>query len=141
MDVSEYKGPIIVTVIYCLVYYGFLLNIMRTRISCHKKYQREGKKFDRYFGQDRNMLAADRIQLNMLEQMPIFLVLLWLQAVFVSTEGATMLGGIYTGSRAAYPFLIGGRMGKDIPMRILISTMIGYGVIFWFMFNLVMKVV
>ena len=61
-----YKYPIIITVAYCLVYYGFLLNIARTRISLHKKYNKEGKKFDRYFGQDRNMLAADRIQLNML---------------------------------------------------------------------------
>ena len=136
MDAIEYKGPIIVTLTYCLVYYGFLLNIMRTRISCHKKYNREGKKFDRYFGQDRNMFAADRIQLNMLEQMPVFLILLWLQAIFVSVETATLLG-VYTGSRAAYPFLMGNKIGRDIPMKILISTMIGYVVIFGFMFNLI----
>ena len=137
MDISIYKGPIIVTVCYCCVYYGFLLNIMRTRISLHKKYTANGEKFDRYFGQDRNMLAADRIQLNMLEQMPIFLLLLWLQAIFVSVENATILGGVYTFSRALYPFLVGNRLGKDIKMRVLISTMVGYFVIFIFIFNLI----
>jgi hypothetical protein len=136
MDVTDFKGPIIVTLAYFIVYYGFLLNIMRTRFSLHKKYQKEGKKFDRYFNQDRNMLAADRIQLNMLEQMPIFVTLLWLQAFFVSIETATIFGWIYTISRAAYPFLIGNRMGRDIPMKVLVSTMIGYGVIAVFIFNL-----
>ena len=94
MDVAAFKGPIVVTLVYFIVYYGFILNIMRTRLSLHKKYQKEGKKFDRYFNQDRNMLAADRIHLNMLEQMPIFVTLLWLQAFFVSIETATIFGWI-----------------------------------------------
>ena len=134
-----YKYPIIITVAYCLVYYGFLLNIARTRISLHKKYNKEGKKFDRYFGQDRNMLAADRIQLNMLEQMPIFLVLFWLNAVFVPGTWTSILGGGYTLTRAIYPFLIGNRMGRDIPMRILFATFLGYIVIFVFMVRLLIN--
>ena len=132
-----YKYPIIITIIYCLIYYGFLLNIARTRISLHKKYKEEGNKFDRYFGQDRNMLAADRIQLNMLEQMPIFLVLFWLNAVFVPGQWSSILGGTYTLTRAIYPFLIGNRMGRDIPMRILFATFSGYFLIIVFMVRLI----
>ena len=141
MDIETYKSPIWVTLTYCFVYYGFLLNIARTRVSMHKKYSAEGKKFDRYFGQDRNMLAADRIQLNMLEQMPIFLVTFWLYVVFVSPSTGAILGWVYTIARALYPFMIGNRMGRDIPMKVLISTVIGYGVIFYFMIGLGLKLI
>lgn len=137
MDIANYKGPIIVTVSYSLLYYVFLLNIMRTKMSLHKKYRANGQNFDRYFGQDRTMLAADRIQLNMLEQMPLFLILLWLQSIFVSSQQATILGGIYTISRGIYPFLAGNRMGNDIKAKILGSTLVGYLIIFIFMFNLI----
>ena len=141
MDVETYRSPIWVTLAYCFVYYGFLLNIARTRFSIHKKYKADGKKFDRYFGQDRNMLAADRIQLNMLEQMPVFLVTFWLYVVFVSPSTGTILGWVYTIARALYPFMIGNRMGRDIPMKVLISTVIGYGVIFYFMIGLGLKLI
>ena len=133
MKIIEYKGPIFVTTIYILIYYGFIFNILRTKLILFKKYKKEGKKFDRYFGQDRNMLAADRAQINMLEQMPVFLILLWLCAIFHSAKTATILGSVYVLSRALYPFLVGARMGRDIPLKLLVSTFTGYGVIITFM--------
>lgn len=121
-----YHGPIVVTLIYVLLYYLFQIHIMRVKGRLVREYKERGEKFDRYFGQDRHMLAADRIQLNMLEHMPVFLVLLWMAAVFVDPMFATVVGGIYTGARAIYPFLMGDRLGRGIPARILIATVTGY---------------
>jgi len=140
MNITDFKGPILVTIAYCMVYYGFLSNILLTKVSLFKKYKKNGEKFDRYFGQDRNMLAADRIQLNMLEQMPIFLTLLWLEACFVSPDKATIFGGIYAAARALYPFLMGNRLGREFPLKLLISTVTGYGIITFFMVDLLIKV-
>ena len=77
------------------------------------------------------MLAADRVQLNMLEHMPPFLVLLWLNAVLVGPRSATLAGGIYVLARGAYPLLSGGQMGQDIKERIALATVPGYLVLIY----------
>ena len=138
LDLATQSGPILVTVTYVLVYYGFIVGfVLRAKIRLGKEYADRGEKFDRYFSQDREMLAADRIQLNMLEHMAPFLVLLWLNALFVSPTRATVVGGIYVASRLLYPFVIGSRLGRGVKAPILLSTVPGYGVIFYFMGALV----
>jgi uncharacterized membrane protein YecN with MAPEG domain len=129
LEASVFVGPAVVTLAYCALYYVFMFNLMRVKLRLHREYSARDEKFDRYFGQDRELLAADRTQLNMLEHMPIFLVLLWLHAFLVSSSEAAILGAIYTGSRALYPILLRGRMGRDIPKRILFITFTGYGVL------------
>ena len=129
-QIEFFKGPIWVTVSYVILYYLFMSNILFTKIRLKKEYKAKKMKFDRYFGQDRDMLAADRIQLNMLEHMPPFLILMWLCAFVVSPLEATIYGGIYTGSRAIYPFIVGKSMGMLIPMRILFVTVTGYLMLF-----------
>ena len=141
MDATLYKGPLFVTIGYFILYFIFILNILRVRLRLHKEFRAKGEKFDRYFSQSREMLAADRIQLNMLEHMPFFLTLMWLNAVFVSIEVSTALGAIYTLSRAAYPFLLKGRLGRDIPRRLLLSTFTGYAITFYFALSLILKVI
>ena len=137
MNAIEFRGPILVTAGYFLVYYVFLLNILRTKMRVFKAYKSRGEKFDRYFSQDREMLAADRIQLNMLEHMPLFLLLMWLHAAFISIPQATWLGGIYTGSRLIYPIIVGGRLGREIPIKITPITFTGYIINFYFVGALV----
>lgn len=141
MSALTFKGPILITVGMLALYYCFLMNILRTRIRLHKKYKAENKKFDRYLSGDREMLAADRIQLNLLEHMPLFLTLLWLVAIFDTVENATCAGSIYLASRILYPFLMKQRLGREIPGRILLSTMIGYGVNIYFAVRLVTLVI
>ncbi len=136
-----YHGPIVVTLLYVTLYYAFQIHIMRVKGRLVSEYKARGEKFDRYFGQDRHMLAADRIQLNMLEHMPVFLVLLWMSAVFVDPMFATVVGGIYTAARALYPFLMGDRLGRGIRPRILIATVTGYLAIVAFVGGLVWKMV
>ncbi len=136
---SEFAGPLIVTLLYVGLYYAFQINIAFTKLRLHKAYATKGEAFDRYFGKDREMLAADRYQLNMLEHMPPFLVLLWLNAVFVSVETATLAGGIYVGARAIYPVLMGSRVGRDVKSRIYVATAPGYLVLCWFAGALIWK--
>ncbi len=136
-----YAGPIVVTVVYTLVYYALQIRGMRTKSRLVREYQSRGEKFDRYFGQDREMLASDRAQLNMLEHMPVFLVLLWLNAVFVGPLGATIAGGIYLVARAAYPILMGGRLGRGIRVGLLAATVPGYLVIVYLSVRLIVAAI
>lgn len=128
-DVTEYTGPLIVTLAYVGLYYGFMVNILRVKKTLGKAYADRGEKFDRYFGQDREMLAADRLQLNTLEHMPPFLALLWLNAVFVSSFAATAAGAAYVVARIYYPFVLGKRLGRGVRSSIMLSTGVGYAVI------------
>lgn len=125
-DITPYTGPVLVTLAYLAVYYGSMLNIVRVKVRLNRAYRERGEKFDRYFGQDRELLAADRIQLNMLEHMPLFLVLLWLNAVFVGTSFATAAGAAYTAARALYPFMMGSRVGRMQRASILVATVPSY---------------
>src|SRR5690606_29498058 len=136
-NAGTFAGPIAVTLSYLALYYGFQVYIMRVKASLSKDYAARGEKFDRYFGQDRKMLAADRMQLNTLEHMPPFLALLWLHAVFVDVSATTLAGTIYVAARLAYPFLIGARLGRGIKARVLLSTGMGYAVLAYFVYGLV----
>jgi hypothetical protein len=124
---ARYAGPLLVTVSYCAVYYALHGYGLRTKKRLGREYSARGERFDRYFGQDRTMLAADRYVLNMLEHMPPFLILLWLHAVFVSPSGATLAGSAYLLTRIAYPFLMGPRLER-FPARVLLATLSGYAV-------------
>jgi len=131
LELPHQTGPVLVTLVYVALYYAFQLRGSLIRRSLARQYRERGETFDRYFGQDRTMLAADRVQLNMLEHMPPFLVLLWLHAVFVGPKSATIAGGIYVLARSAYPLLIGKQLGKDIKDVILLVTAPGYLVLIY----------
>lgn len=137
LEAGPYAGPIGVTLSYLGLYYGFQLYIMRVKGRLSKAYAARGEKFDRYFGQDREMLAADRMQLNTLEHMPPFLALLWLHAVFVDAQSTTVAGAVYVGARLVYPFLIGSRLGRGIKARVLLATGTGYAVLIYFFAGLI----
>ena len=133
MDIQTYTGPILITIVYLALYYGFMVRIAVLKRALAEEYRTRGEKFDRYFGQDRRMLAADRAQLNMLEHMPPFLALMWLNAAFVGVPGATVAGTIYLISRIAYPLVLGGKLGRDVRLSILMVTGPGYAVMLYFL--------
>ena len=136
---SQYVGPAWVTLAYVTVYYLFQVNVLWVKQNLAKAYKARGERFDRYDASDREMLAADRIQLNMLEHMPVFLVLLWMHAVFVSPSEATVLGAVYTALRVAYPLVLGKRMGRRVPVRILPVTFAGYAILLAFVVRIAMS--
>ena len=125
----SFSGPLLVTVAYVVTYYAMIVNQLRVKTRLRHEYRARGETFDRYFSNDREMLAADRYVGNMLEHMPPFLVLLWLNAVFIGPRGATVAGGAYLLSRRVYPFVMGRRLGRGVPNRIMFATVIGYVVL------------
>lgn len=137
LDIVTHGGPIAITVAYVGLYYALQINVLRVKNRLSREYAERGEKFDRYFGQDRFMLAADRSQLNMLEHMGPFLVLLWLVSLFVGPGWATGGGAVYLLARAAYPFAMGGRLGRGVRGSIALSTAPGYAVLVYFIVVLV----
>ena len=95
------------TVVYLLLYYGLMLNVLKVKLKLIKAYKERGERFDRYRSNDPEMLAADRNQLNLLEHMPPFLIVLWLYAVFVSALLGDLGGALYLVLRVLYPFVLG----------------------------------
>lgn len=81
------------------------------------------------------MLAADRAQLNMLEQMVPFLSALWMHALFVSIETATLAGGVYVAARAFYPLAMGSKVGLTNRVAVLIVTVPNYACILYLAFT------
>ena len=132
-----FAGPLLVTVAYVLVYYLLITNQLRVRTRLRRAYRDRGEKFDRYFNTDREMLAADRYVGNMLEHMPAFLILLWLNAIFVGPLGASIAGSAYVLARILYPFVMGPQLGRVVPTRMLSVTVIGYLVLAYFSARLV----
>jgi hypothetical protein len=55
-----FAGPLLVTVAYVCVYYAMIGNQLRVKTRLRRAYRARGETFDRYFGNDREMLAADR---------------------------------------------------------------------------------
>ena len=64
--------------------------------------------------------------LNTLEQMPPFLVAIWLLAVLVDAQQAALLAWIYVVTRALYPLLY-----HNFKLLVSLSTGPGYLVIFF----------
>ncbi len=141
LSARAYAAPLLVTVAYIVWYYLIITHQVRVRTRLRHAYRARGDTFDRYAGGDREMLAADRYVGNTLEHMPPFLVLLWLNAIFVDPLSASLAGAAYVGSRVLYPFMMGQRLGRGVPSRILYATLAGYAVIAYFVVRLVVKAV
>lgn len=132
MLITDYSGPILVTVLYLVFWYYLLLIVQRgTKYRLKEKYQKQGQEFDRYFGQDNEMLSADRAVINTQEQMVPFLLSMWLHAIFVSVSVATILGVIYVVIRALYPILLGNEVSKIQTKRVYFATLPGYLIVFY----------
>ena len=129
-----YSGPIVITVGYFALWYYLLLFYQRgTKYRLNAEYKKQEKVFDRYFGQDEQMLAADRVIINTQEQMVPFLFSLWLHAIYVSSTVATVLGAFYIILRGLYPLLMGKSISKIQPKRVYYVTLPCYLIIFYFL--------
>ena len=83
-----------VTLAALLVYFALTVNVGRARV-------RYGIKAPAVTGNE-NFERAYRIQMNTVEQLPIFLPALWLYAVLVSDAGAAVGGLIWIIGRIIY---------------------------------------
>ena len=109
LAIDDFRGVICVTVAYFVLYYAYLIRQSFTRIAVKRNVARADKKDGKKLppGVSRSMaylrndprvvdhpkvVAADRTAMNFLEQMPPFLVTLWLHAAFVDAGRSTLLG-------------------------------------------------
>ncbi|MEO7327410.1 MAG: MAPEG family protein [Minicystis sp.] len=130
--IALYKGPIVVTALYFCLWYYLLLGLQRgTKYRLRAEYAARGEEFDRYHGQDGQMLAVDRAVINTQEQMVPFLVSMWLHALVVSVAQATALGVAYVVLRALYPKLLGSTLTKTQSKRVFFATGPSYGIVFY----------
>jgi hypothetical protein len=127
VDLATLKGAA-----YFGLWYYLLLGLQRgTKYRLVREYAARGEAFDRYFGQDGRMLAADRAVANTHEQMVPFLLSMWLHAVLVSPTRAAALGGAYVVLRALYPVLLGRSLSKIQSKRVFFVTGPCYGIVFY----------
>ena len=131
-DITLYAPVILVTLAYVSLYYLLMVNGLVVKIKVAKRCRDDGEPFLRYTGNYPEVLAADRAQLNTLEHMPPFLILLWLLAWVVSIQSAAWLGGLYVVIRASYPFFLGRTLTRSFPRRVFINTFSGYAVLLTF---------
>ena len=129
-DFTALHAPTIwVTLTYIGLYYAFLAHGLVVKRRVAQQCRDAGQRYDRYRSQHPELLAADRVQLNTLEHMPPFLVLLWGQSLIVSPSSAAILGAMYVAIRATYPFFLGRALHGNFPRRVLFNTFSGYGVL------------
>lgn len=132
LSAGPYAGPLLVTIAYVVFWYYLLIGVQRrTKYRLQREYAADGRVFDRYFGQDPQMLAADRAVANTQEQMVPFLAALWMCALFVSPRLAAVLGAAYIALRFGYPLLLGARLTNMQPKRVYFVTLPCYGIIFY----------
>jgi hypothetical protein len=84
---------------------------------------------------------GNRIFGNLNEQSVMFMVSMWLYAVFINAEAAALNGWVYLGFRTLYPtlwLLKGGEAGPPFPL-IFVSTFSAYGVNVWHTASIVAK--
>eukprot|EP00343_Euplotes_focardii_P009736 CAMPEP_0205829038 /NCGR_PEP_ID=MMETSP0206-20130828/36839_1 /ASSEMBLY_ACC=CAM_ASM_000279 /TAXON_ID=36767 /ORGANISM="Euplotes focardii, Strain TN1" /LENGTH=128 /DNA_ID=CAMNT_0053131397 /DNA_START=29 /DNA_END=412 /DNA_ORIENTATION=+ len=105
----DLRGCVLVTCLYFIVYYVFLILGLFAKIGSGARRAEALKKADgdkfavlNWRTKDLPVKRTDRSQLNMLEQMPPFLVAMWMYALFVDPVLAAQLGFLYTALRALY---------------------------------------
>ena len=110
-DAAQFRGPCVVTVLYFILYYAFMVLQLSTRSAAVERARRsgrlipQGKTFASDVAEDHGARMGERVFLNTLEQSGAFLVSLWMCAVFVSCALATTLSSIALGFRALMPVL------------------------------------
>ena len=99
----ESQGPVLwVTLAYLALYYLFMLNGLRVKRRLYRECRARGERFDRYGGRYPELLAADRVQLNTLEQLVMFIPAMFTYAWFVSPAWVLLPGGIFLLGRFLY---------------------------------------
>ena len=137
----EYRGPVEVTCLYFCLYYGFIILQVVLKFGVWENDKKKNDKMDKSFLRLKYhvsthdlVILADRTIGNMLEQMIPFLSSLWLHALFLSPDSASLYGMIYVCTRAYYPVMF--RFGMTY---VFLSTVPNYMCIFALITPVMMK--
>ena len=127
---EEYQYPLFASVAYILTIYRFIAIQRDVKYRAIVEFQKEGKKFDRYYSKHPPQLAADRILGNYLEQTPPFLLSMWCSALFVDATFAGLSGIFWVFLRNLYPFFMGPKLARNNPKGVYFSTLPSYIIVF-----------
>eukprot|EP00931_Biecheleriopsis_adriatica_P011282 TRINITY_DN112364_c0_g1_i1.p1 TRINITY_DN112364_c0_g1~~TRINITY_DN112364_c0_g1_i1.p1 ORF type:complete len:201 (-),score=37.23 TRINITY_DN112364_c0_g1_i1:277-879(-) len=133
---QDYASPILVTVIYWLVFQVFMAVQIKGRTDAGGGDPLKTNRFD-YSNKQWEM--SDRSFLNFLEQTPFFLSMLWLFAFFCNAETAGTAGFVYVIARALYPVFWS--VKGEWNLLIELSTQPGYCVLTYFLYSLAYLVI
>ena len=129
-DIKRFKLPILATSSALATWYWMLLyGQSRLKYKLVSEYKSKGEEFDRYYGKDPRMLAADRIVGNTHEQLIPFLAALWIHAIFVDADKAGKLGFLWVTLRICYSFLMPKRLENRQPKYLATTTFPQYFII------------
>jgi glutathione S-transferase len=106
--------PSLVTLIALLLYLAVCINVGRART-------RYGIKAPATTG-DPGFERAFRVQMNMLEHLPLFLAVLWLFALFVDPAWGSAIGAAWIVGRALYAEAYGRDVAKRGPGFLIAMT-------------------
>lgn len=126
---APFLGVSKVTLAAAAMVYVFIMFQVRVKVRlarAARKQLKETGKIDtttvaRYNSTDPEVIQADRSLGNYLEQLPVFLITLWLHALYVDAGVSTTLGWVYLAFRVLYPFLFKITPAGHTP-TVLIST-------------------
>merc|ERR1711998_438978 len=116
MELEPVKDVVLVTCGWAVMYYVFMQMGPATKQSG---------------GGPKRSNAMSRIFGNLHEQSIIFLVSMWMMALFVDADRAASIGKAYLGFRLLYPMIVIGCGGNILP-AIFLSPMPQYGICCWF---------
>ncbi|MGK7930190.1 MAG: MAPEG family protein [Microcystaceae cyanobacterium] len=122
---SNYSYPSLVTALALLVYFAITLNVGRARLKYDVKAPA--------ISGDPNFERAFRVQQNTLEQLVLFLPILWLFSVYLNPIWGGILGGIWVLGRILYAWGYYQEANKRFPGFALsfISGLLLLGGAFW----------
>jgi hypothetical protein len=146
---DSFRGPVVVTGAYFIMYYSFMMLQLSTRSAASRRATARGEEFDKVTTRDLGAAMGERTFMNSLEQMGTFLVSLWACAACVSCDFATILGACAIVTRVMYPVLFSwgpeGRFSmwvelSTVPYLVCVLGMLGSAVIWGLTgFNVVEK--
>lgn len=139
MDMGEFKGVIVVTVGYFLVYYTLMMLQIHGKRSAREASGSDRASWNRSTDMNPMWVMADRSFLNALEQQVPFLLPLWLHAVFVCPKVSAWMGAVAVFARALFPIFWS--VKGEWNMLVEVSTQPYYLVVFYFLGALMIRVV
>lgn len=121
----------IITVLTAVLLFALAFNVGNTR-------RKEKIKFaDTYTTTNQNFFTANRVHLNTLENVVVFLPLLWIATLYANPLWASIIGAVWFASRIAYAFAYLKQSNKRAPAFLtgvfclfLLIVLSVYGIIF-----------
>jgi len=141
LEMGELSGVVLVTIAFFILHMTFMLHQVFGKLDAGaKKAIAAGQPFDRFnYKAFPRWEMADRTFVNLQEQQMIFLLPLWLHAVFVDPHRSASLGWFWLFFRLLFPILWSAKGAWNVLIEI--STQPNYAICSYFLVALAYKAI